>query len=216
MALSMDGGKMKVYWATPCYGLGVGSDIYHNHLGMVMVAACKHGIKFGGCSVTKNQLIWAARNNLVESVLGDPDVKDDDFIFWVDSDVLLEPDILPRLLDSGKDKDIITGIYYQKAPPYWPLIMLKLPFEKREGMHQFLYDYPKGNYRVDAIGFGCVLVRVSVFKKIEKPWFDWTVESGEDIYFCVQAKKHNIEIWTDTNAVVGHVGEPVVITEETF
>jgi len=96
------------------------------------------------------------------------------------------------------------------------LIMMKLPFEKREGMHQFLYDYPKGLYRVDAIGFGCVLIRVSVFKKIEKPWFDWTVESGEDIYFCVQAKKHNIEIWADTNAVVGHLAEPVVVTEETF
>jgi len=204
---------MKVYWVTPTYGLGVHADIYHNHLGMVMIYACKYGIKFGGCSVTKNQLVWAARNNLVESVLGDSP-EDDDYIFWVDSDILLEPDTLPRLLDNKKD--IITGVYYQKAPPYWPLIMLKLPFEKREGMHQFLYDYPRGTYKVDAIGFGCVIAKVSIFKKIEKPWFDWKVESGEDIGFCVQAKKHNFEIWADTNAVVSHIGELNIISEKTF
>ena len=81
MAINMVGGKImtKIYWVTPTYGIGVHSDIYHNHMAMVMVAA-NRGIKFGGMSVTKNQLVWAARNNLVEAVLGDKNVKDDDFI----------------------------------------------------------------------------------------------------------------------------------------
>jgi hypothetical protein len=204
----------KVYWATPTYGIGVQASVYHNHLAVTMIAAMKHGIRFAGASVTQNQLVWAARNNLVESVLKDPAVKDEDYIWWVDSDMILGSDSLRMLLSH--DKDVVTGVYYQKAKPFWPLIMMKLPFERREGMHTFLYDYPKGLYRVDAIGFGCVITRVGALKKMEPPWFDWKVESGEDIYFCIKAKEKGIEIWADTNVTLGHVGESVVITEKDF
>lgn len=215
MAINLVGAKMKVYWCVPTYGIGVSPDIYHNHTAAIMTACCKYGIRFGGSCVTKNQLVWAARNNLVDSVFGDKDVNiDEDYLFWVDSDVMLKNDTLPMLLSHKKD--VISGIYYQKQPPYWPLIMVKLPWETRAGMHNFLYDYPKGLHRVDAIGFGCVLTKISVFKKLAKPWFDWKVESGEDIFFCVEAKKAGIEIHADSNATVVHLGDNVEISEETF
>jgi len=62
------------------------------------------------------------------------------------------------------------------------------------------------------LGTGCMLIKVSAFAKIPKPWF-WYGDidnpdsyTGEDIHFCRQCKKVGIDIYCDGNLSVGHEG----------
>ena len=59
---------------------------------------------------------------------------------------------------------------------------------------------------VDKVGFGAVLIKMSVFDKIQQPYFVMEGELGEDYYFCAKAKKAGFDIWVDTGSVVAHAG----------
>ena len=60
-----------------------------------------------------------------------------------------------------------------------------------------------------------MLIKVSAFAKIPKPWFwygdidDPDSYTGEDIHFCRQCKKAGIDSWCDGNLQVGHEGSVV-------
>jgi hypothetical protein len=71
----------------------------------------------------------------------------------------------------------------------------------------------KGIGRADGIGCGVMLIKASVFKKIEFPYFYFEQLPnekllGEDIYFCVKAKDAGIETYVDhdLSKEIGHVG----------
>lgn len=199
----------KVYLCVPTYGVGIDPEIYKNHLNLI--ASSQGLIKYTG--ITINQLIHIARNELVEEVLNDEYVdKKNDFILWLDSDVIVAPGIVRRLISHNLD--IVSGIYFQKCPPFYPLVMKKK--EDSDKFARLLSAYPEGLQKIDRIGFGCVLTRVNVFTKIPKPWFEWTKESGEDIDFCIKAEKYGIDIYYDSAVVCGHMGERFVATIDDF
>ena len=54
---------------------------------------------------------------------------------------------------------------------------------------------------VDVLGFGAVLIRMDVFSRLDRPWFDTPYNGqthlGEDVYFCQQANKADMTIWVD-------------------
>lgn len=67
---------------------------------------------------------------------------------------------------------------------------------------------------VDAIGFGCVLMRADVVADLARPWFrhglnDQGGDIGEDIMFCraLRAAGHEIYIDHDLSKEIGHVGQ---------
>jgi len=60
----------------------------------------------------------------------------------------------------------------------------------------------------DAIGFGCAIVKVDLFKRMPKPWFFSMSPIGEDILFCKNAKAYaNAKIMVDTNVECPHLEE---------
>ena len=69
---------------------------------------------------------------------------------------------------------------------------------------------------------GCLLIKMTVFDKITKPWFSGRVEGehiiGEDMYFCECAAAAGLEIWQDValSQEVGHIGERVFRLGETW
>jgi hypothetical protein len=200
---------MKVYFCVPVYGVGVDPEIYRNHL--ALIASCNGLVKDIGIKI--DQLVHIARNDLVEEVINDPNVNlKEDFMFWLDSDVIVGPGTIHRLISHNKD--IVSGIYFQKSPPFYPLVMKKK--EDTDKFARLLSAYPEGLHKIDRIGFGCVLTKVNVFKKIPKPWFEWTKESGEDIDFCIKAEKYGIDIWYDSAVLCGHMGPRYVVTSEDF
>ncbi len=67
---------------------------------------------------------------------------------------------------------------------------------------------PRGVIDVDAVGCSLTLIKTSLFKKVEKPYFVTGPETNtEDIYFCVKARKAYPEctIKADTSIVCPHI-----------
>ena len=129
-------------------------------------------------------------------------------IFFWDADVQPPPDIIAKLL--AHNKPIVSALYARRYEPPW-LEMLK---QKPEGLTP-LYegDYEKGALvECDAIGMGCCLIKTSLLKEIEKPWFQWTNYyaadgASEDFSFCRKVKRAGFKIYVDTSLICPHAGQ---------
>lgn len=131
-----------------------------------------------------------------------------DYIMWVDSDMILPKNTLVRLLSH--DKDIVAGVYSYKVLGNKEVVAKRFQDETREEYDNLTIKEIKessGLIEVDGFGFGCVLTKVSVFKEIPYPWFIYTQEMGEDIFFCRKAQNEEYKLWLDTDVICGHVGQ---------
>ncbi len=131
-----------------------------------------------------------------------------DYLFFVDSDVLIEPKYLETLL--AHDKDIVCGLYSFKTPPYSPLLKRRVA----DTLYLTSYEFEEGLQETDGTGLGCALIKTSIFKNLPYPWFKstWVFEEGawrilsEDLYFCQIAQANGYKIWVDTRLKCQHIG----------
>jgi len=176
------------------------------------------GVKYEAISLaiinTKGSLVVNNRNKLVAEAqnLGV------DYLFFVDSDIVIHPWTLRRLIEH--DKDIVGATYIQREEPHRLLgkslsgVMLDEALTGVElGADQVM--------EVGALPSGCLLIKIGVFSGMEKPYFqtpahaatDSTPEwiEGEDYFFCRQAREQGFSIWLDlaTSFALGHVGQRV-------
>lgn len=148
--------------------------------------------------------VGEARNHIVECGLRDGV----EWMFFLDYDVAPPPNALVKLLSLKVP--IAAGVYHLKQVPSYPLIQIK-------GWDYAFEDYEIGDLiKADGSGMGCTLIKMDVFKKIEKPWFKTVhqyVGNGsrllpgmtEDIYFCEKARAAGFDIIVDTSIQCGHV-----------
>lgn len=119
-------------------------------------------------------------------------------ILFIDSDMRFPEDTLDRLLQRSYDiaeditRDVFAANYVQRTAPQWWTA-------RKNG--QWLSSVGRtGCEQVDAIGFGCALIRMNVFDRIQRPWFDTPYDGenhiGEDLSFCSKALS-DWEIWID-------------------
>jgi glycosyltransferase involved in cell wall biosynthesis len=148
-----------------------------------------------------NYCIDASRNIIVDYALE----NNADYIFWCDSDMIVPKDALIKFLASGKD--IICGACSYKVLGCKDAVAKR----KIDGGYK---DIPlkevreaKNLIELDATGFGCVLTKVDVFRKLPKPWFVYKPDFGEDIYFSELAKEHGYQLWLDPSVRLGHIGK---------
>jgi hypothetical protein len=131
-----------------------------------------------------------------------------DYIMWVDSDMILPKNTLVRLLSH--DKDIVSGVYSYKVLGNKEVVAKRFQDETREEYDNLTIKEIKessGLIEVDGFGFGCVLTKTSMFDKIPYPWFIYTQEMGEDIFFCRKAQNEGYKLWLDTDVICGHIGQ---------
>lgn len=132
-----------------------------------------------------------------------------DYIFFIDSDVLIEQGQLETLLSH--QKDAISGVYYQKRSPCSPLP------RKRVSKNLYIAAEIQGNniVEIDATGMGCFLLKMDIFRKIPYPWFEFKyhnhdngrwVQVSEDFHFCQSLQNAGIKIYCDPNIQCSHVG----------
>lgn len=164
-----------------------------------------------------------------------------DYILMIDDDQIPPPDLLRRLIAHGKD--VVGVVVYQRLRPYLPCVF-DVPGDwtidkarKGEYKHDMLIKSgcvaPKigcerqGLQKVDSIGFGAILMKLSIFDKIDKyiesgkdprfvekgRWFGAFEGIGEDLYFCTLARAAGVDIHCDTDVIVPHVGDGLVIDE---
>ena len=130
-----------------------------------------------------------------------------DYILWVDSDMIIPPDTLAKLLSH--DKDIVAGVYALKLLNNKDAVVKRFKQDEDEYENVTIKEIreTKDLMKVDGFGFGCVLTKVSMFEKIPYPWFIYTQEMGEDIYFCRKAQNEGYELWLDPTIRCGHIGQ---------
>lgn len=150
----------------------------------------------------RSSILPVSRSFLVEQAQNNKS----DYILFLDSDMVFPPDTLMRLLSH--DKDITAGIYCQREGDRKPMGcvpgMAAIDILSKEGLTEA--------WRVPT---GCLLIKMSVFSQMEKPYFRWKIREdsshivGEDSEFCDRARELGYEIWID-NALshsIGHIGE---------
>lgn len=172
-----------------------------------------------------------ARNNCVKSAFNSPGMADADgyprwsHLFFVDSDMLFNPDLIYNLYKH--DKDIACGCYVQKKTPFVPNAGTLNPDGITYDFYGPNYFDPKGLIEVDMAGTGLMLINRRVFMKMDWPWFEFlrtpTTEErakeqitkyhqrtcevmGEDVAFCRKAKELGFKVWLDLHNQGSHLG----------
>ena len=183
-------------------------------LASLMPMALKHGlsVKLGhvsGCSI-----ITMARNSLVDQFLK----SDCTELFFIDADVIPQPEDILRLLAQSGDRDISAGMYPRRA-------------KDRKFFMDFYLDenddlvFEGALMRVNRIGTGFMLIRRHVIEDIAKRSpkylgsdgvgeisnvFEFSMMNnqfvGEDYTFCDKAGALGYTAWVDVEISLPHIG----------
>jgi hypothetical protein len=141
------------------------------------------------------------------------DKKDYDYIMWIDSDQVFEPNDFFKLLEH--DKDIVSGLYLRK-PQGDTLNDIPIEFAcfNENGKRLYTNEATGKLIKVWSNGMGWMLVKKGVFEKIEYPWFGPIIIGlgfhGEDVSFQIRAKDVGFDSYVDTSIIVGHEKEVVL------
>lgn len=168
--------------------------------------------KVDACAVSFNvgSLVYSSRNDLAIRAIK----MGANYVFWLDSDMVFEPDVLKRMF-ANKDKgDIITGVYYRRVPPFSPVLFEKLSFDEKGACSwKELEDVPEEVFEVEGCGFGCVLMPTDIFIDVQSRFgtmFNPIGGTGEDLSFCWRARQLGFKIVCDPAIPLGHVGHHTI------
>lgn len=141
------------------------------------------------------------RNRLVELA------KDYTHIFFVDHDVVFGEDTIERLL--ALDKEVVSGVYNYRHLPKMPILWNKAPSGE---MYNVIADLmPTKPFKCWGVPGGCLLIKMSVFNRLEKPYFEFGYKDGqvmsEDLVFCEKLEKAGIDRWVEPSIKIGHISD---------
>jgi hypothetical protein len=164
-----------------------------------------------GLVVGQHTYIDQNRNDLSGAAL----MADATHALWLDDDMRFPKDLLPRLLTHQVD---IVGVNYstRRAEEGLQPVTIKHIGDDPTNPAERCYTRPEstGLERVDALGFGGVLIRTEVFGTVGHPWFEQFFQHdqnrwmGEDVDFCIKAKAGGHDIWVDhdLSKEIRHIG----------
>lgn len=132
-----------------------------------------------------------------------------DYLFFLDSDMDIPPDTITRLLSHNKD---IIGANYRKRTE-------NIVFSGVENVNkpEDLTDH--GLLPAMLIPTGCLLIRMSVFDHLSRPYFLFALRDfegkeeksifGEDYVFSVRVINAGYQLWFDMDVTqkVKHIGQ---------
>jgi len=129
---------------------------------------------------------------------------DDDHV--IDIDGMMGPSAKYEFLRKmiAHDKDIIGGLYWQRGGTYNPVAMMQANGIKYRLLEPNELEY--GLQKVDVVGGGFMLIKMSLFDLIEQPFFEPEHTYSTDIQLCRKAKyEAGTSVWLDSSIEVGHV-----------
>lgn len=177
-------------------------------------ASCLMGLQL----TPETRVIWSVRTMIDSSrnILVRDALKDLNYthLLMIDDDMTFEPNFALKLLEH--DVDIVGGLAFKRRPDYQPCV-----YRQNEKDEQYYPILPEIFQEVDVIGTGGILIKMEVLQKMKYPWFEtFYDEKGQhysvDFDFCIKAKKAGFKIFVDPSAEMGHIGDPEVVTKNTF
>ena len=194
---------------------------------LACITNAKHfNIEFGLVSPCGCSNITQARNISIQDLFIQ-ELKNKakfDYLMFIDSDIQFSIENILQLLK--RDKDVVSGIYFAKSKPHFPVCGFY-------DLKRISNGFPKLNkeqilskqlLEVDWTGNGFILMKRNVIDKIEYPWFDMRVIDllepakrdgnitikkeilSEDISFCCKIKEAGFKIFADTSILLKHAG----------
>lgn len=186
-------------------------DIHIVNYYLSNISQCRNAILGGKKSSGKYQLLFDGE-------------WDYDFIFWLDTDVVFEPNDIARILmklQQNSDVQVLSGIYAMGNGS--PAVIVD---DSPEVLHEndsyttatiedLLVDgtkHPHGLVKVKCPGMGFVAFKKNVFEKITYPWFEnLKIDSPhfvdydfEDVSLYKKLAKKDIFVYVDTETLIGH------------
>lgn len=139
------------------------------------------------------------RNGLVEFAL-DAGYQ---WVWFIDDDHVFAPDVVTRLLNC--QVDVVQALCLLRRKPFPPAAFQSLNKEETHGDYLDLMAMAGALPRVLSAGSAGMLVKTSVFRQLEPPWFFQDDERSEDMRFCEQLRAAQIAIYVDITTVTGHL-----------
>jgi hypothetical protein len=177
------------------------------------------GVKFATTLRSQGNQIARQRDKVIKYWY---DNNKSDWLFWVDSDVVVSPDTFNILWESkdAVERPIVSGVYFTTDQPEEPL-MTPMPTlfnfvntEESVGVTR-IHPMPKNQLiKIGAAGMGFVLMHRSVVDRIKEIIADGPLFSdighgknflGEDIYFFALCDKAEIPVYAHTAATAPHM-----------
>ncbi len=128
-----------------------------------------------------------------------------DYLFFVDSDMMIPPDTIVRLLEHGKP--VVGASYCQRRLPF------RMTHTELDGGRGTFSDTDAGIREVARIPTGCMLIDMAVFNGMEPPYFKWGYPGdgrvvSEDNTFCDRVREAGHSVWLDCDLTkeVRHIG----------
>lgn len=148
----------------------------------------------------RNDVIRAAQENNCSHVL------------FIDDDIAAQEDSLMKLL--AHDLDVVSGLYLVGSYPHQPVIFDVADEETGACLFCYMTDNIPDLMPIVCAGFGFLLIKTSVFDKLERPY----VRLGEldpenwcdDVGLFNRLRKAGVQSFCDTTVCVGHMKNMII------
>lgn len=188
----------------PCVAISVPSgDMVHADFTLALAALCHEAGDIDLKIISnKSSIVAIARNNGVATA----QQFGADYLFFLDSDMVFPRRTLHRLLAHGQD--VVGALYTKRIPPY-SLLGTTLDVQPP--------DAPAGLIEMARIPTGCLLIKMTVFDRLTRPYFRFAADEatgdviGEDYVFCDLVRQTGLRIWSDValSMEIGHIGQQI-------
>lgn len=161
-----------------------------------------------------NCLVYDARQKIVEYARKNK-CK---YTVMIDSDMVVPKDFLIKtisLMEQNKDVHVATGTIFKRTPPFQPCFYTTVNYdvEKQKPYLESPIEFPdKGLLPLAGMGLACATIKNEIFDKIDekkieglKGYFFPLPNMGEDLTFCLIARKCGGNMVCDLSIDVGHV-----------
>ena len=143
------------------------------------------------------------------------EIKDNDYIFAVDSDIILDPSTLKYLLSLNKD--IVSPVFWAT---WGNSVQVPLPNVWSSGNYEFTQELLEslkkpGIYRVGGLG-ACTLISKKAiergvnYNRVKNLPSDMILEDRD---FCVRAEVLGLELWCSTRLKIKHLEKEEFLLE---
>jgi GT2 family glycosyltransferase len=193
--------------------------------------SANNGVTWVSDVSAKGLCFSAARNFAVrQTFLGVDAGEQVDYIVWVDSDIVCEPQSITQLVETAVKggHDFVSGVYHMKTEVAKPVIYdCQKKWWPRKAVFNACISYPPDTIApIGGCGFGFCITSVKMLQKMKKSrhweevgqWFPDTRDLkggyGEDLAFCKMAMQCGYQAYVNTGIQLGHMGNGKIWTQD--
>ena len=131
-----------------------------------------------------------------------------EWVLWLDSDMMFPPSVLMRLL--AHNEDLVGCNYMKRSYPFKTVAFT----DTSDWENWIPIQYSNELVEAEAVGMGCVLMKTTLFKELQKPYFEYTYQpktedwGGEDFTLFKKFNKlgHKLKIDMNLSNEIYHIG----------